>query len=274
MLKEIVRSLTPPLLWTALHWIRRGAPRHDPMVTFTGNYSSWDAVSKECGLGYADPAIVERVALAARKARDGKVAFESDSLTSNIPKYRYPLFSALGRASLNKSRNLWVLDFGGSLGSSYFQHRKVLKEFEGLKWIVIEQEHFVTLGKREFEDGCLTFLNNFDELPADAPGLILLSSVLGYLREPYATLHQLLDLESHFVFVDRLNLIEGPDRLTLQTVPPEIYAATYPCWFLNKGKFMETCLKRYTLDGEMSALDVHVLDGIAHHSRGYLFKRK
>jgi putative methyltransferase (TIGR04325 family) len=274
MLKALLRSLTPPVIWNALHRLRRGPSRTDPRVTFRGDYLSWDEVLQHCGKGYAEASILERVAAGARKARDGKVAYEADGLTSNTPLLRYPLLFALSRAASEHDSPLWVLDFGGSLGSSYFQHRHLLKEYPGLKWIIVEQEHFVRTGKKEFEDGCLTFVHNLSEVPQSSPGLLLLSGVITYLPEPYKIMQTLSNLKAAYVFVDRLNLIPGKDRLTLETVPPEIYPAQYPCWFLNRIKFLDTWNNGYELLDEMDCADVHYLDDVALKSNGYLFKRR
>ena len=272
MFKAFIRSLTPPLLWNALHRIRRGPSRPDPVVKFEGNYSSWEEVMQHCGKGYADPSILDRVVQSARRARDSQVAYEADSQTSNTPSYRYPILYVLGQVALKSPQNPWVLDFGGSLGSSYFQHRKMLDSFPELKWVVVEQEHFTALGKKEFEDGRLVFSNKITDLAQSKPSLTLLSSSLTYLKDPHSVFRQLLGLKADYIFIDRLNLIEGADRLTLQTVPPKIYSATYPCWFLNREKLMTTCLEHYTLEDEMEASDVHILDGKSLKSKGYLFK--
>ena len=41
-----------------------------------------------------------------------------------------------------------ILDFGGSLGSSYFQNRKLLEGIP-VEWNVVEQANFVDYGRRE-----------------------------------------------------------------------------------------------------------------------------
>jgi len=52
---------------------------------------------------------------------------------------------------------LKVLDFGGSLGSTYFQNRKFLDSLKDVVWCVVEQKHFVDVGKVDFEDSRLKF---------------------------------------------------------------------------------------------------------------------
>jgi putative methyltransferase (TIGR04325 family) len=39
------------------------------------------------------------------------------------------------------------LDFGGSLGSSYFQNKKFLDALRLVEWNVVEQENFVATGE-------------------------------------------------------------------------------------------------------------------------------
>ena len=52
---------------------------------------------------------------------------------------------------------LSVLDFGGSLGSTYYQNKKFLDSLDDVSWNIVEQKHFVDAGKEDFEDERLRF---------------------------------------------------------------------------------------------------------------------
>ena len=66
--------------------------------------------------------------------------------------------------------------------------------------------------------------------------------------------------------------IENRDRLTLQKVPPEIYDAQYPAWFLNEEKFLAMFKDKYELilDFENNIDKAK----IPAKYKGFLFKRK
>lgn len=46
-----------------------------------------------------------------------------------------------------------VIDFGGGMGSTYFQNRdKIIDCLDIIQWNVVQQKHFVDFGKRYMED--------------------------------------------------------------------------------------------------------------------------
>jgi len=78
-----------------------------------------------------------------------------------------------------------VLDFGGSLGSSYFQNRELLKILPTIRWNVVEQAHYVKAGQTYIQDEQLRFYPSIHEcLAENKVNAILLSSVLQYLSDP------------------------------------------------------------------------------------------
>ena len=52
--------------------------------------------------------------------------YERDSVLFDTIRYSWPLLSDLLRAASEDQNHLSVLDFGGSLGSSYYQNRVFL----------------------------------------------------------------------------------------------------------------------------------------------------
>jgi putative methyltransferase (TIGR04325 family) len=76
-----------------------------------------------------------------------------------------------------------VLDFGGALGSHYFQNKEFLKPIKIKKWIVVEQERYVKVGKEKIADGVLDFARSIDEI--DHANILIASSVIQYLEKPY-----------------------------------------------------------------------------------------
>lgn len=131
------------------------------------------------------------------------------------------------------------MDFGGSLGSTYFQNRVFLSALPGVRWNIVEQPSHVGIGKASFEDDYLRFYEGIAECMAKTqPNVVLLSSVLQYLERPYSVLDQILELPCAHVIIDRTPFWAGPaDRLCVQTVPPSIYPASYPSWIFSRPQF-------------------------------------
>ena len=152
-LKRHWRSLLPSRLSELCR--RRGG-----RAVFSGNFPDWQAAAAAAS-GYDDAAILERVAAATREVVAGRAVFERDSRLFREPEPNYPLIAALALSA--DGDGLRVLDFGGALGSAYFQNRSWLRELGALEWTVVEQPHFVACGQREFTTGELRFAFSIGE---------------------------------------------------------------------------------------------------------------
>jgi putative methyltransferase (TIGR04325 family) len=133
-----------------------------------------------------------------------------------------------------------VLDFGGSLGSSYFQNRKFLEGLQSVRWSVVEQSHFVEAGRDHIQDERLTFYPTVAEcVRAEKPNVVLLSSVLQYLEDPYVILDELMRSCAETILVNRTSFHDGEnDLIGVQKVGEAIYPASYPFWILSKQNFL------------------------------------
>ena len=234
-----------------------------------GNYRTWAEAKNRC-TGYDSSIILEKVIESALKVKNGQAEFERDSVTFANPEYSYQLLSSLlWAASLNNGK-LNVMDFGGSLGSTYFQNIKVLSHLENLNWCIIEQKNYTEAGKTHFSDESLHFFESIAEcVNSYKINVILLSSVLQYIEKPFALLNELIAIKPEFIIIDRTPFIEEPDRITIQKVHPKIYKATYPCWFFNKKKFIDYISQQYELIFEFDAFD---RANIKSQFKGFLFK--
>lgn len=222
------------------------SPKH--LYGWFGNYSSWSDVAAETS-GYDTEVILEKTKTAILKVKNGEAVYERDSV--NLPKkeYPFPLISFLLHSASLKKRPLHVLDFGGSLGSTYFQIKEFLTPEICASWNVVEQDHYVDCGKEHFEDGLLHFYSSIaDCMKAKEVDLVVLSSVVQYLEKPHEFLNQLSGYKFPFIIFDRTAFHHGDqDRLTLQIVPPEIYPASYPSWFFNQSRFLKHFEENYHL---------------------------
>jgi putative methyltransferase (TIGR04325 family) len=236
-----------------------------------GNYTSW-ALAKSTCTGYDSNNILEKVKESTLKVKNGEAAFERDSVAFDKMEYSYPFLSALMWVAAQKGGKLNVLDFGGALGSSYFQYNKFLDAIKGYKWCVVEQQNFVNEGQLTFKNETLNFYHSIDECVSENKiDVVILSSVLQYLKSPYELLETIYLKNIDFVLIDRTAFFEKPDRITIQKVNPSIYKASYPCWFFNKQKFLDFMQTKYDILLTFNSKD---WSNVKSEFLGFLFKRK
>jgi putative methyltransferase (TIGR04325 family) len=152
-----------------------------------------------------------------------------------------------------------------------------LGHLDNFSWNVVEQENFVRCGREQFEDQSLKFYFTIDEcLEVCQPDTILLSSVLPYLEDPYELLSRIVRQRFAYVVIDRTPVLDGfKDRLTVQHVPAEIYAARYPAWFLGREKLLGVFEQDYELVMNFDALAGAIFLGDTFaHDKGFIFRRK
>jgi putative methyltransferase (TIGR04325 family) len=258
--KQLLAPFVPPI---AAELLRKRLYRFD------GDYATWDEAARASS-GYDAELILQRVKEAQLEVKSGRAAFERDSVTFDSPEYSWPLLAALLWVASRSGNRLRLIDVGGSLGSTYVQHRVFLDQFADLCWDVVEQPRFVACGRECFADARLKFFDTIGEArAADSPNTMLLSSVLPYLEAPYATLEEAGGFE--FVIVDRTPFIGGSrDRLTVQTVEAEIYPARYPAWFFSKEKFLRFMTRTHRVVAEFPASDTA---NIPSEHLGFIFER-
>lgn len=209
-----------------------GAPK--PLV-FDDRVDTWTE-AKARSSGYDQQAIVDQVTRAVQSVLVGEAAFERDGVTFAHSEYRWPIAYSLMRAALESRAHargeLRVLDFGGSLGSLYFQHRALLPAVD-IHWTVVEQSGYVEAGRTHCGDA-LRFAESLQEIAGDRWDIALFSSVLQYLDDPWATLREVMTLDIRYIVIDRTPFhAELGDIATVQHVPDHIYSASYPAWILS-----------------------------------------
>jgi putative methyltransferase (TIGR04325 family) len=235
-----------------------------------GDYSSWSEAEKKSS-GYDSGEILEKVKRSALQVKDGLVAYERDSFVFTEVQYSYPLLSSLMWIAARNNGRLNVLDFGGSLGSTYFQNKQFLDSLPVINWCIVEQKAFVEAGINLFENDRLHFYHSIAEcIKSIEIDLAVFSSVLQYLEAPKKTIEEVKSSGVKYIIVDRTPFIEGHDRITIQKVNPEIYKGSYPCWFFNKASFLSFFTPEYKLIIEFDALDEA---NINSEFKGFLFEK-
>jgi putative methyltransferase (TIGR04325 family) len=249
-------------------------PAFVPDVVYAGDYASF-AEARACSTGYEETVILERTRAALHKVMRGEAAYERDSVTFDKLELPLPLLDILLRVAADHDRRLSVLDFGGSLGSTYYQCSNALAHLSRLEWSIVEQPAHVACGQREFADAHLKFYATIQEcLGSTQPTVLLLSSVLQYLPEPWAFLRAAAQHGFEWIVLDRTPFIDAPqDRLTVETVSPRIYPASYPAWFFSRPRLAEHLLEGYELVTKFDAIDRQLLDGVELTFQGLALHR-
>lgn len=270
--RQLVKWIAPPIL---LYPFRKGAAAAASM--HRGNYPRWDDAAA-AAKGYDAANILEIQRAAMRKVRDGEAVYERDSVVFDEIEYFFPSLSALLHVASRKGNRLCVLDYGGALGSSYFQNRQMLSGLDVLKWHVVEQAHFVEAGQAEFENEHLRFFRSLEAAwQAGPPDLVFFSSVLQYLSDPWAVIQQACEKGVQFILVDRTPVLDaGNERLVVQVVPPSIYPASYACRLFAPDAIPSFVADRYGLRYPFQVHEQTLIvagDQLARY-RGYFFERK
>ena len=246
--------------WLSPALIERLKPFLGVGIYFSGEYADWETASMHAS-GYDSVLILEQVEQAMLKVKAGEAVFERDSVLFNEVQHSFPVTAGLLRAAVENGNQLSVLDFGGSLGSSYFQCREFLSALPSLKWSVVEQEHFVHCGQRNFETAQLRFFYTIAEcLQQAAPNVALFSSVLQYVPKPYQVLDELMNSRVPYIVIDRTPFGDHEtDFITVQHVPPSIYVASYPCWVFGKQSFLDKFRSRYKMVARFDSSDENAI---------------
>lgn len=225
-----------------------------PTYGYRGRYSSWEEAERN-SIGYGAPSIAKKVAKAVSTVIANEVAYERDSITFQEPEYSWPVATALLWAASYKKNKLEVLDFGGGLGTSFFQNKALLAFVDRLEWHIVEQASFVQEGRRLFQNGLLSFHANIEEcLSVAKPDIAILSSSLQYIPRPYEVLEKITEASIDVVVFDRtLFGSQADDVITIQYVSPEVFDAVIPVWILNETRFLEFMQDKYRVFARFGA---------------------
>jgi len=244
-------------------------------TAFIGRYGSWED-AKRNSTGYDERLILEKVKAAALLVKNGGAAFERDSVAFDTIQHPFPVLACLLRAAAGCEGRLSVLDYGGSLGSLYFQSRGFLSNLKELRWNIVEQPHFIECGKELFENDELRFYNSVEEcFGREHPDAALFSGVLQYVENPGKPIGLVINQGVKSIIVDRTPFTDsGEDILTVQRVPPSIYRASYPSWIFSERKFVGLFAHGYSKVVDFDANDGTITSGgITAHYRGYMFEK-
>ena len=266
-LSTLRRWMPSELVRLVNHWSGR-------FVRVSGDFASWEEAEHKA-VGYESSAILARAKDATLAVRQGKGAFERDGVVFSEPSPPFPLLTALLRTAACNGGQLRVLDFGGALGSTYFQCRPFLCGLAAVRWQVVEQPHFADCGAQLFADGTLGFSATIaDASKMVSPNAIVLSGVLQYLSDPAGILKELADIGARTIVIDRTPVIDGVrDVIALQKVSPRIVRSSYPVRLFTRASVLAPFESRYRVVAEFDAVD-SPMGGVLRRIefRGYLLE--
>lgn len=267
--KALIRDWIPPLVVRLLQQLGRGG------VRFEGDYPSWVEANRHA-TGYDTDAILAKVLEATLKVKRGEAMYERDSVVFDQIEYVWPVLAGLMWAAARNQGRLNVLDFGGALGSTYFQNRQFLEGLADVSWNVVEQAHYVERGNALIAEGPLRFYSDIAACLAEqAPNVVLLSSVLQYLPDPLGMLDKLGRVGAAVMLVDRTPFASLPEnRLLVQHVPASIYPASYPMWVFSDSQLLAHLGQRWRLVSRYAGPEgqVRSCEGLFFKFEGLLLK--
>lgn len=265
LIKSLAKDWLPPAILRAIRHRRGGG------IRFEGNYATWEEAAARC-TGYDAAPILAKVLDATLKVKRGEAAFERDSVLFDEIAYAWPVTAGLMWAAAKSGGRLDVLDFGGALGSSYFQNRAFLAGLPQVRWSVVEQAHYVEAGREHVQDDNLRFYASVDDcLAENKPNIILISSVLEYLSDYISCIENICEIKSDVILIDRaLTSRSGADVIVIQHVIWE-FLATLPCRLLSRTKLLGTLSNLgYEMMIQYPSLGG---DGENHSYQGFIFRK-
>ena len=265
--KKLIRQLIPPMLLEALRIVN---PRS---IRLSGHFKSWDDAMAE-SKGYDQNIIFEKTLDSALKVRNGIKSFERDSVLFDKIIYSWPILASLLWVAAQNSGKLRVLDFGGALGSSYFQNKKFLDHLNKVSWHIVEQPKLAELGNKHLRNQSLSFSSNIeDAFRFFHPNFVLLSSVLQYTENPCNVIADLANRDVPVIALDRTPFLNKDQKTFIlkQSVPSKIYSANYPCYLFNENE-ITTAFRIY---GYQLVESFHSFDKLSSKAtwKGMIFKK-
>jgi putative methyltransferase (TIGR04325 family) len=221
--RKIILSFLPPIVIPILkRFLKLG-------IRYENGFKSWDS-AVAASLGYDSNEIVSKVLKTSLLARDEGL-HERDGFILDAPDFNpYTWIGIIqGRRMINGPRKIRIVDFGGSFGSTYRTLQDQLRTSKiDFEWVVIEQKHFVDLGKKHFETDELRFVESFTSLADKSIDVLIFNSVLEYLENPYEIITEALSHSPLVVLIDRTPVnSQQSDTFSVQHVPKSIYKASY-----------------------------------------------
>jgi putative methyltransferase (TIGR04325 family) len=248
--KTILRRLTPPSVWDLASYVKHIKKRAATAGTFEGPYRTWQQ-ARQASDGWDASTILDKTLSVSLLLRDG--AIESQQDTQVLPNIAYsPLVLSLLVLAMERTKGRLVLfDIGGSLGTNFYQNRKLISgmTITSVQWNVIEIPATAALGRAHFQTETLRFFDSIEaasrNMP-ERPQAVLFSGSLQYAPEPLTYIDQAIATGTTYLALDRLLMSPTEDdQIFVQRPNPEkYYSATYPVWCFSRDRFLSKMRNR------------------------------
>ena len=200
-----------------------------------GNYRTWEEALQATGPYKPKMAtLIETV----RRYRDGEPSYLNryDASSRGVS---YPLLAGLLTASVRCGGRLSVLDFGGSLGQTWFGLEWTLRHLPSpTMWCVVDQPECVADGVPLFESDRLRFYASVDAAASEHElNTVVCSSTLQYLDEPYEILDMLARLTLPHLILDRTPISNEDTELIMRQHTPAVMGGdVHPLRTLSRAR--------------------------------------
>ena len=213
---------------------------------FSGPYKEWSVASKN-STGYNSDEIFNKVKSSLLLIKKIKKGYERDSVIIFEEDHDNELLDLINSLSNKENTKINILDFGGSLGSLYFRHKKYIKHV--FCWSIIEQPKYVEEGISNFQNSELKFFYNIKALNENyKPDILIISSVLQYIENYREILDDLIKLNPKYILILKTPLNNKPNNeIYIQKPAKHIYKSNYPSWVFSNDNVLKIIEKKYKL---------------------------
>ena len=250
-LKKIYKAFTPPILDNQFRLLLKKIIGKGGY--FSGPYQNWEK-AKQQATGYDALEIIHKVRQSALIQKQNK-GFVRDGVELDKPDHAYPLLTALLFLLLKRTA-LNIIDFGGGLGSTYYNCKSLITDEKfNIIWNIVEQPHFVKIGQLDHQADKLFFFDNIDFVEAEVD-MMILSGVLQYLPNVFELINTIKLKKYPYIFIDRMiTHLEGAQSTSImvERVPTYIYKASYPCRVFNYTELLSHFLDQYDVVYDFTA---------------------
>ena len=222
-------------------------------IRYTKEYSNWKS-AEENSLTYNNSIFFEKLeSNYDNLIKKNDYKYERDTVLFKEIQYSIPLLVFFFQIQ-KKIEDFDILDFGGSLGSTYYQNKELFKNTK-LKWGIVEQSKIVDLGKKKFEINPIKFFYSIQECIANNnPNVAIFSSVVQYLDNFENYIKDLEQSNIKYLILDRIPLTNlSKNIITVQITSKRIYKSSYPITFFSRKILMNFLEKNWDLVSELDS---------------------
>ena len=240
-------------------------------IRIIGSFENWSKATLHSGT-YSNKEIFINLKKSFLKVKNNKASFERDSVTFNSEKLNRPLISLLEKLRKNKKKKfLKILDFGGSLGSTYFQNKRFFHDNIKYQWDIVEQKKIVDFANKNIKIKNLNFYKSINHyMRYNKPDIVLFSSVLHYLEYPFQIIDKLFKKKIEYFIVLKTPFTKIGSQIKIQVNPQYIYKANYPIRIFNETLF-KSFFKNKKYQVQNLNWDIQKIDDIKFKS--FVFKK-